>query len=174
MKMNRMKRPNQACRRPNKFLFLNGGNVSVVNITKSKSVVKLKSTGVDDDQEIGEMLVEVEDSNIHDRHRGAAIVLRVCLEKLIWIRTLGRQSSDATVNLTVLQDLKNYLTSNSSSQQTLTDAERAFNFILDLGDTAAHYKLRDPSRVILPTTASVDMAIGHFDRLSEIVYRWGP
>lgn len=146
----------------------------MVNITKSKSVLKLKSTGVDEDREIGEMLVEAEDSNIHDRHKGAAIVLRVCLEKLIWIRTLGRSSSDATVNPSVLQDLKIYLSSNVSDQQSLIDAEIAFNFILNLGDTAAHYELRDPSRVILPTSASVNKAIVHFDRLSEIVYGWGP
>lgn len=114
---------------------------------------------------------EVEDSNIHDRYRGAAIVLRVCLEHLVWIRTLKKEAANVKVDKAVLTELTNHMRSHKFEDKEINDASSAFKFLLDLGDTAAHYELRDQSRKKPPTKANVDYGILKFDKLSNIVYK---
>ena len=165
--------PNKKCRRPNKFLFLKGGNISIKNITKFKSIASFLSSNNRDDAELGNLMKEVEDSHVHDRHRGAAIVIRVCLEQFVWIRTLNNKPEDVTTGTDALDGLKKYLQHNNCDPTQLKDSEDAFEFIADLGDTAAHYALRNPSRTKLPTEANVAMAIRKFDTLREIISNVG-
>ena len=165
--------PNIKCQRPNKFLFLKGGNISIKNITKFKSTASFLSSNNKDDAELGKLMKEVEDSHVHDRHRGAAIVIRVCLEQFIWIRTLNNKPEGVTTGKEALEDLKKYLQNNNCDATQLKNSEDAFEFIADLGDTAAHYALRNPSRTKLPTEANVAMAIRKFDTLREIISNVG-
>lgn len=161
--------PNKKCRRPNKFLFINGGNVSVTNITKFKSAPVFLSASDNDDIELGNLMREVEDSHIHDRNKGAAIVLRVCLEQFIWVRTLHKEPLDANTGIGALTELKQYLLNNNRKENEIRESRDAFNFIADLGDTAAHYRLRNNRRVKLATESNVALAIRKFDKLNEII-----
>lgn len=164
--------PNIKCKRPNKFNFLKGGNISLVNITKFATVDNFRKSKGTDGKELVDLMKEVEDSNIHDRYYGAAIVLRVCLEHFVWVRTLMKPVSDVKVNHSVLTELKSCMGSNGFNQKEIEASEKAFNYILDLGDTAAHYELRDIKRKKLPTKASVELGISKFDELSKIISRW--
>lgn len=160
---------NQRCKRPIKVLFLNGKNFTVQAITKSKVRVKLSSSSDSKDKELGGLIQEVEDSNIHDRHRGAAIVLRVCLEHLTCVRTLNLNPSKVSVDSTTLRKLKKHLENEGKSPTEISEFQKAYEYIWDLGDTAAHYALVNPKRVKPATRASIDEAILHFDKMSKIV-----
>ena len=138
-------------------------------IKKSQARLTLNSSPSKVDNELGGLIQEVEDSNVHDRHRGAAIVLRVCLEHLTCIRTLRMAPSEVKVNLAICSDLINHLGNIGKTTELIIDCEKAYNEIMNLGDTAAHYELRDPTRRILATRATIDHAIGQLDILSRIV-----
>ena len=60
------------------------------------------------------------------------------------------------------------------TKKEIDETEEAFQFLLDLGDTAAHYQLRDQGRIKLPTKSHVDLGISKFDKLSKIICKWGP
>lgn len=164
--------PNIKCKRPNQFRFLKGSNVSIVNITKFKTATLFSDSIDDSDKELVTLLNEVEDSSIHERYRGAAIVLRVCLEHLVWVKTLGKEAVDVKINPSVLRNLEDHMSAKGFKNKEIDDAKNAFEFLADLGDTAAHYQLRDPSRIKLPTKANVDLGMWKFDQLSNIIYKW--
>lgn len=161
--------PNMKCQRPNKFLFINGGNVTIKNVTKFNSAPTFQSSSNSEDKELGNLMKEVEDSHIHDRNKGAAIVLRVCLEQFVWVRTLKNPEIDANTGIDALNDLDQYLLDNNHKAKEIKESKEAFNFIADLGDTAAHFRLRNHRRVKLATEANLAMAIRKFDRLNEII-----
>lgn len=164
--------PESKCARPNKFQFLNGTEVTVHSITKSKTRQRLAMSTDGEDKELGKLLQEVEDTTVLDRYRGAAIVLRVCLEQVVCVKLLGDPANEASVNKHVLCKLKGKLKRLNKDKGSIRDSEEAFNYLLDLGDTSAHLELRDKTRVKLPTKASVDMGIREIDRLIEVVYNW--